>query len=777
VLFHAGSRRFRTVLALLVAQAVVASVAATPAAAAEEQPELTLTELLNMNTSAGTITGTTTLTAPVAVTTIRAEEIELAPARNLYDLLEIYVPGAFVVNHNEDFHPGVRGIVSDRNYKFLLLVNGRNMNQQGHLGATAELENWDLGDIAQIDVIRGPGSVTYGPGAIMGVISITTKDALTGGTQAAVKYIDPYRSAGMSTSVASKSGPTEVYAYASVFSTRGIVPAWYAGDKNSNVGYVGRSFPADSPYYLRSQTYMRDYLDHPQVKLHFDLRMPRGWDFWGRYTSSGMPTPRSGAGAASQQVDASGIMQDFKGFNDRRLTVAGENQHDFNAAITLKSMLSWSLEDYDQFESLVDPIETSSLKNNKVKFSETALFARTLGVLRHNDHMSSALGLEYSHQSFGPGFGSTPDAGFKMGDGSEIVSGPSSHTVGPSGELLGGNGVTKPIFAGSGWSTDTFSAMAETNLEFDKLFGVIASGRVDKNTFSKVLLSPRLVVLSRFGHANVLKAIVQQSKRMNTAEQLYIQHRAGSTADPETLTGGEVALTTEPLDPLFFTVSGFYNVIDVIGWNGTDATVPVGQLTMYGGEADLRYSTPGINLGFNHSMARQLSWKLAPGQTASGVSYSDYNRTVDATNNVVLHEVGNNLNNVPGGITKLYATYSFYRFTAHADAHVFWGWPGMSDGLTSLQRATVGTPREAATNAAIAAARNRQIYDTDVRVNASLKVDLGQHLSLTAYIINLIGNAGNKRYAYDAGINSASPNRIGWVEEPRAFGLQVRGTL
>src|SRR5262245_27785896 len=78
---------------------------------------------------------------PDSVTTITEEDIRLTPARNIYDLMEVYVPGALWMNHSEGPHMGIRGIISDRNTKFLLLVNGRNLNQNAHNGAADELGN------------------------------------------------------------------------------------------------------------------------------------------------------------------------------------------------------------------------------------------------------------------------------------------------------------------------------------------------------------------------------------------------------------------------------------------------------------------------------------------------------------------------------------------------------------------------------------------------------------------------------------------------------------
>ena len=103
---------------------------------------------------------------PASITVISSEDIRLTPARNINDLIEIYVPGAFYTTHNEGSHMGIRGIMSDRNVKFLLLVNGRNLNQKGHSGIRSELDHWDMSVIKHIEVIRGPGSVISCHGSI-----------------------------------------------------------------------------------------------------------------------------------------------------------------------------------------------------------------------------------------------------------------------------------------------------------------------------------------------------------------------------------------------------------------------------------------------------------------------------------------------------------------------------------------------------------------------------------------------------------------------------------
>jgi outer membrane receptor for ferrienterochelin and colicin len=101
--------------------------------------DLSIEELMNIEIDvAGTITEKNPLKTPASVTTITAEDIALTPARNIMDLIEIYVPGALYVDHSTGPQPGIRGIIADRPYKFLVNVNGINVNIKAHYGARLE---------------------------------------------------------------------------------------------------------------------------------------------------------------------------------------------------------------------------------------------------------------------------------------------------------------------------------------------------------------------------------------------------------------------------------------------------------------------------------------------------------------------------------------------------------------------------------------------------------------------------------------------------------------
>jgi len=142
---------------------------------AKDLVHLSFEELMKVKFNIGTITGMEQSKVPLSITTITAEDIKHTPARNIYDLIGIYVTDALWMNQSSGKHSGIRGIIINANYKFLLLVNGVNIGLKNHPGAISELVNWNLSDIESVDIVRGPGAVRYGPGAIAGVISITTK--------------------------------------------------------------------------------------------------------------------------------------------------------------------------------------------------------------------------------------------------------------------------------------------------------------------------------------------------------------------------------------------------------------------------------------------------------------------------------------------------------------------------------------------------------------------------------------------------------------------------
>ena len=113
---------------------------------------------------------------PASVTIISGEQLRLSGSRILTHALTLYVPGYFFVDDQDDMIAGFRGLAPDNNAKVMVLVNGINMNVDWFWGANDALINAINFDwIDHVEVIRGPGSVTLGQGALLGVVNIVTK--------------------------------------------------------------------------------------------------------------------------------------------------------------------------------------------------------------------------------------------------------------------------------------------------------------------------------------------------------------------------------------------------------------------------------------------------------------------------------------------------------------------------------------------------------------------------------------------------------------------------
>ncbi len=137
---------------------------------------LTLEELQNIKVSVASNIVTDVRKQPVSVTTITKDRIRLSGARTLNELLTIFVPGYFLVEDQDDTIAGFRGLVPDNNSKTMLLLNGVSLNTEWFWGAPDAIINGiDLEFIERVEVIRGPGSVTLGQGALLGVVNIVTK--------------------------------------------------------------------------------------------------------------------------------------------------------------------------------------------------------------------------------------------------------------------------------------------------------------------------------------------------------------------------------------------------------------------------------------------------------------------------------------------------------------------------------------------------------------------------------------------------------------------------
>lgn len=702
---------------------------------------------------------------PASITTITAEDIRVTPARNIYDLVEIYVPGASWMNYEEGPRIGLRGIIGNQNDKFLLLINGRLMNNRGHYGAVTELEQWDMNDIERIDVMSGSGSVTYGPGAIGGIINIVTKDADSHkGTEFNVSYVNRYGSKGINISHGHKAENYKLYVHGGVTRTEGYKNTrHFIVNGNNEAGFIGKDIELGS----QALDYFADYQDDPQLKFHVDIDFLNDWSLWARYSQQGSTWSGNEA-----KTDFGGTLENQQSVRNRQWTIALENKHKYSDDILINSLFSVRSEDVERRIGKQRFPDADHVLNKRIDFSEDQIFVKSILNWQVTEQFELAIGGEYSWDKFGPGWNDS-EKNMRLGEGGVIVSGPDSNAI-----LAGNKGSADKngdqLYVGDGWETDTYALLTEGNYEINDKLKVLVSGRMDKTTFVDWEFSPRVALITTPKKGQSFKLVAQKSVRLATAGQLYMEDKTGRDHSTEKLKSLEAIYTAHIKHRSTVNITAFKNHIDVISWDGSqNISQNAGTLKLWGAEASInRTWDSGIKLGANYSYINQQDWNLESGVTRSGVSYSDYNQTLDTT---VQQGYGNDLNNWYNQAFKVFGNFPLNdKLFLHIDARVMWDYQGAKDGLSALNLAVAGTADEVATGASIDRVYDEDAHDYDFRTNLSLSYQYSDSLSFQLFALNLLGSDRNKRYSFDNGGNDVEPRTVRFIEEPEVFGVNVR---
>jgi outer membrane cobalamin receptor len=127
--------------------------------------------------------------APAVATVITAKDIREIGATTLEEALES-VPGLHV-GLNQFYNPiyTIRGIASQYNSQVLVLINGISISNLYLGNRGLAWGGMPVEAISRIEVIRGPGSATFGADAFAGVINVITKSHKdTDGIETGVQY-------------------------------------------------------------------------------------------------------------------------------------------------------------------------------------------------------------------------------------------------------------------------------------------------------------------------------------------------------------------------------------------------------------------------------------------------------------------------------------------------------------------------------------------------------------------------------------------------------------
>jgi outer membrane receptor for ferrienterochelin and colicins len=590
---------------------------------------MSLEDLMNVQVTMNTLTSTDRYMTPAAVTHLDRSFIDQANARNLNDLLNIYVPDLEIAHHTfESTHLGMRGIIGDRDDKYLMLVNGRVMNDRMHYGALTERDLVLQGDLLDIDVVRGPGSATYGPGAVMGVISQTTYNGLTfQGNEVKVRqgFLDQF------TSFEYKFGTkfnenTGLFLYAGVADVRGASAgnAPIIGGSNwtsPTYGTVTAGEPVPYPFTNMGA----EYNNRPQIKLHAQYDND-GFTAWLRYTNGGQLLDQTDKTyAPGMWGNPNGFVPPFKaGVGYEQVTAFLGYNTPLTTDLSLDLSTSWDATDYERYY-----LFGYANSHQEQKWISTAILNWN-GLENHK----IAGGLEFGYYWFGMHSWMSPDR-----------------------NIAGDN--DKP------WQTYMYSFFFEDQWNIAKDWTFFTSARLDKHQYTDVMFSPRLALVWTPTEQDALKFMASQSLRTNTEESMRANWLSGERSDPEKMNTLELRYERRETREFMLACSVFFNDLDVLGWNDTLKKMDKeGTYKTAGIELEAQYRTGSDTITFSHSYAKLVGQDMHANTfiTSAGFGY------------------GYDLNAWSDNVTKLTLHHQFdQHLSADGSVQVNWGYPGSKD--------------------------------------------------------------------------------------------------
>jgi len=618
----------------------------------EELFEMSIEQLMEIEVvSTATLTEAKPRLVPAAVTTITEEQIQASGARSMFELLDIYVPNLQWIRHHwESDHLGLRGIINDRDDKYLILVNGRVMNERTHYGAMSERDLVLLKDIHHIDIVRGPGSSLYGPGAVSMVINIITYNAETfQGTEITGRLgaVEEFYSGEVKHGHKFKDGDGGIFTYF------GVADYWGA-DKHNAPQIFPFNFPSGSqagePYiggglYPLMNNDQEAHRDLPPLKLYTEITKGN-WDIWMRYTRGGQEgvwdiqdlatDPWGWAGAPGSAVS---LNPNTYGYQQATGYVGYKKE--LNEKTSLDMAFSYDMFDFERYAE------------NRIRdaYREDEYYAKILLRWQPSERHKIAFGGEYSHQDLGLRSLGWPDAYARSS-----VWSPQSWVV------------INPMPC---WSTNMYSLLGEHQWIISDKWTTFLGARLDDHTYCDWMFSPRAAVVYTPSKKDTFKVMWAKSVRANFEEEMRNQaDSGGGCSNPEKLGSIEFRYERQHSKNLDFAMSVFVHYsLELISWNQQGeggSSTGVGTQKDYGVELEASYHTEDTRLMISHGYTKLYDFELEQGQSTL-VTAKPYG-------------YGDDLANWSNHITKLTAQHKLNdRWTLDASLRIYWGFPGMDD--------------------------------------------------------------------------------------------------
>ena len=589
----------------------------------EDMFEMSLEELMDVEIeSSASLTRTTRRKQPSTVTTITNEQIQSSGARSLDELLDIYVPNLQTIRDYYSYNNmGLRGIISDADNKYLLLVNGFELNEHTAHGAISERDLPMLTDIDHVDIVRGPGSTLYGPGALAMVINIVTENASTF----------------KGTEIISRVGTIEEF-----YSTE-IKHGMQFDDASNLYLFAGISeYPgaqeSDSPvslgldWYSAQQMTPRDqgsWRGLPKLKFHGEYQKD-DFNIWARYTRGG-----------KHQVnipywDWPHVMTPGQGY--QQFSLNSSLLQTINDELEINYSLGFTMFDYERYVPANTNVGIESHREDRY-------LAKMVTRWTPSDSHSVAIGTSVTYSRLGQ-----KSLGFPGGP-AFIYSLDPSNNVSP-------------------WSTTMYSVFGEHQWNINPEWTSFLGFRWDKHTYTTDMYSPRISLVYTPTKQDTFKVMASRSSRMSFEGEMKADWNSTKKhIEPEELDAYELRYERQQNDRLWFAGSAFFHDHKLKGYDGNTGQFgsPIGDVTSWGLELEAIYKTEKTEIGISHCYTKLSTFELANDNISQYLSAkpSGY---------------GDDFANWHNNISKLTAKYKVdEKLTLDGSVRIYWQIPGARD--------------------------------------------------------------------------------------------------
>jgi len=757
---------------------------------------LSLEELMNVEIKTGSLFSSTAKESPSAITVISQEAIEKSGAKKLAHLLEQHVPGMILMTHSEGEKIGLRGHIAAENYKLLLLVNGKNVTNMVYEGVITEIDQWELGDIERVEVISGPGSVTYGTGAIAGVINIITKTSKSSLPTWSIGLArnDTYRSNGVNLQYSNNFDELGIYGFISYRKTDGFEsPDYYRLNTNepSNNRYIGKGELSK----LGPQEYQADSFGRPQIKAHLNLNYGENFTAWLRYTQSGQTHAFS---EKSYQTDMDGNAispENFRNIQTGSFIASADYDYEFTDNSSLTTSLTLDSQEYVRGRNVNTQYSADHVNNvRQYAFSQDRIRASFIYDFQPFDELNIITGYEYSYIKVAAPWGESIDH-LWIKEGVDMLSSFDSSVYLQDLSLNGRPDINNAVELGNGITTVTHSHLLESKYALSDHQTLFYAHRVDFPDLSNTMFSPRLSLVSVLDESNTLVSTVQRAQRMMPIRAQYLNEQSGNSSKHETLDSIEFSYTNNSFEQTSLNLKAFYNSTKAVGFTGQYLTF-IADFDLFGLEFIANYKYENIEIAFNHAYIKPLNInmndELKTGRNRNNISFADYYYQVNKGIPLTLENYGNGLNNWPENISKFQYNHAFFdqKLKANINVQVYWDYKGAYDEMGMYQQAYNNVDRnDLSIDEQLEFDQQYQdfqyerqlleaedAYKIDYNINASLtylwQTNNSTKILLKLYAENILNSS--YRYYVSTGSNNSYPRRLSYMNKPVMYGLSVQ---